>query len=252
MFIFCLAALWVKAADIVLTGVYSGSSNLFVQCSGAGLKENCITSIEVNGKKVQFSKALAFEIDLKTTVKANEQVTVKITYGANCVAKVINPQIIKSQESFSFVSVNVAADNITWVAKGEKRFGQYIVQVFKGNAWADEQGVSCRGVGGSQSYSVKVSHKTGVNKYRVKYIETGGKTILSGEGAFTSQTDNITFYPQRVTAKITFSQKVKFKILDTANKVLKEGDALSVDCSDLPMGVYTLEFAGQKEKFFKK
>ncbi|TAF33502.1 MAG: hypothetical protein EAZ57_10385 [Cytophagales bacterium] len=249
---FCLWACAVQAGEISLSGLYTGSSNLFIQCNGAGIKENCITSIEVNSKKVAFPKSLAFEINLKTTVKVNEQVTVKIIYGAGCTPKIINPQIIKSQEEFGFVSVTASAEGLSWTAKGEKRYSQYIVQVFKGGSWSDEQAVACKGVGGNQTYTSKLTHSAGNNKYRVKYIESGGKTMLSSEAAFTAQSSEITFYPQRVTAKITFSQKVKFKITDTANKTLKEGDALTIDCSDLPMGVYTLEFAGKKEKFFKK
>lgn len=98
----------------------------------------------------------------------------------------------------------------------------------------------------------KVAHKSGDNEYRIKFLSLSGKVIYSGSKNYISKGEVITFFPQRVSGKLSFTAQTDYAVIDMNGQTLKKGRGTSVDCSDLKTGMYKIRFGGKTDKFFKK
>ena len=116
----------------------------------------------------------------------------------------------------------------------------------------DVKEVKGKGIHVKSDYVISVTHHNGLNKYRVKYLDVHGKVIYSHINEFNSSESDITFYPSRVSTKITLSKVTDFEIMDSYGNVVKKGNGDKIDCMELKAGVYYLNMHNQTEKFFKK
>jgi hypothetical protein len=239
-----------KAAEMLITGVYHGT-NLYVQNPHDGKGNFCISEVYVNNVKAEHPAATAFDIDL-SALKPQEVVNIKIIHTDNCMPKIMNLNAIKAREEFQFTNIEATDDKLIWVTKGEKKFGQYFIEVFKNNVWAIDKVFNCKAQQGNNVYDVIVTHASGTNRYRIKYLEISGKSSYSQEVAFVSDTERVTFYPKSVLEGITFSKVVKFEVLDAYYNVLIRGNGATIDCTKLKTGSYYLVFDNRTEKFLKK
>ena len=239
------------AGELLLTGVYHGS-NLYVQNPHDGESNYCVKDIYVNGKKhMDAPQASVFTIDL-SALKPNTSVKIEIYHSDGCEPKVINPNAIRVKDEFQFTFLEIDADQIHWKSRGEKKSGTYFIEKFEHNNWTTERAVDGRGESLTNEYRKPIDHHAGENKYRLKYLEPSGKSYYSEVINFKSERDKITFYPQRVSSKITFSRTTDYEIRDAyGNKVLT-GRGSEVDCSSLKTGKYYLSFDNRTEQFLKK
>lgn len=239
------------AGELLLTGVYRGS-NLYIQNPHDGHGNYCITAIYINNEKLaKVPAATAFNLDL-SFLKENDPVVIKIFHNDNCRPKVLNPNAIRSKTDFQFTGVNLNNDNITWATKGEKKFGKYFVMKYEHNSWIMEQVLDAKGVGAEADYSFPTRHHTGLNRYKIQYLDVNGKIYYSDVVEFTSTSEKVTFYPKRVSKSINFSKEVKYEILDAYGKVVKRGFGIEVDCSDLSAGAYYISYDNVTDQFLKK
>lgn len=238
------------AAELILTGAYHGM-NLYVQNPHDGDNNYCISEVYVNNKRVEAPKSTAFDIDL-SHLQMNDPVTIKIIHDDACQPKVINPNVIRARDEFQFTSIEVTESKINWVSRGEKKFGQYFIESFKNNAWVVEKVYNCKGEAGNMVYNIDVSHGSGMNKYRVKYLEISGRSFYSPEISHYSESERVGFFPKSVTTTITFTRPVKYEVLDVYYNMIMKGNSLTIDCSTLKPGSYFLVFDNRTEKFLKK
>ena len=252
MFVFSIDA---NAQDgkIELSGVYKGK-NLYVQNPFAGdMKSFCTAEVYVNGeKKMSNIQSSAYEIDL-SFLKMGDPLLIKITHSNDCKPKVLNAQVIRNNSSdFHFLSFNVSDSKINWSSKGESSGCKMFVQQFTRAQWMNVKEVRGKGLTSKTDYNVSITHHNGLNKYRIKYLDTHGKVVYSHIGEFNSSEADVTFYPSRVSTKITLSRSIDFEIMDSYGNVVKKGKGTKIDCMDLKAGVYYLNMHNQTEKFFKK
>jgi hypothetical protein len=253
VYFFCFAMLLsysLVATDMIITGVYHGT-NLFVQNPHDGANNFCVSMVYVNDKKVEHQNSTAFDIDL-SFLKMNEAVTVRIVHGSDCMPKVMNLNAIKAREEFQFTSAEPTESKLIWTTKGEKKFGQYFLEVFKNNVWVVEKVMNCKAQAGNNIYEANVLHNSGKNKYRIKYLEISGKSAYSPEVVYVSEEEQVSFYPKSVQEHITFSKSVRYEVLDVYYNVVMRGSGATVDCTGLKLGTYYLVFDNRTEKFLKK
>ncbi|WP_338767250.1 hypothetical protein WAF17_05450 [Bernardetia sp. ABR2-2B] len=237
--------------ELVIKGVYHGT-NLYIQNSSTSDTEYCVKEIYVNNKVVKFPATTAFDINM-SFLKINDEVVVKIIHTGSCTPKILNPQAIKDRLPFRFSSINVDMNTMIWVTRGEKKFGQFFIQIKNNRTWIVEKVISCKGSAQQNVYTLPLTHRGGENIYRIKYLDVTGKYYYSPEIKFVSEGEQqISFYPKSVTSRITFSRSTNYQILDNNGKLVLQGDGLTVDCSNLSLGAYYLLFEGQEERFFKK
>ncbi len=239
-----------QAAEMLIKGVYQGQ-NVFVQNPHDGNNNYCISEVYLNDKKIEHPKTTAFDIDL-SHLKQGDAVVIKFIHRDDCSPKIMNMHAIRVKEDFQFVNIEATEQKIIWVTKGERKFAQFFFEAFKNNAWMVEKVFNCKGVQGNNVYDLPVTHNSGVNKYRIKYLEISGKTSYSPEVVFESDAEKVTFYPKTVAETITFSKSVKYEILDPYYNVLLRGNGASVDCKKLKPGSYYVVFDNRTEKFLKK
>jgi hypothetical protein len=241
-----------KAGILTLTGVYQGK-NLYIQNPFTGnQKDFCANEVFVNDIKVLTNiQSSAFEIDL-SHLKVQEPVTIKITHKDDCKPKILNPQVIKATSSFQFSSFNVDSEHIVWSTKGEKPGGKMFVEHFQYNSWVVIKELPAKGGVIINNYDMKASHNSDLNKYRIKFTEADGQVFYSQIVEFKSSLEKVTFYPTRVSDKITLSRDADYEILDAVGTVIKKGKGKEIDLTGKPSGVYYLNTDNQTNKIFKK
>jgi hypothetical protein len=239
------------AAEMIVNGIYQGT-NLFVQNPHDGKNNYCIAEIYLNNKKADFPKnSTAFDIDL-SSLTVGATIHLRFVHSDDCLPKIMNMGAIKVREEFQFTSIDATDTKLVWTTKGEKRFGQYFLEAFKNNAWKVEKVLNCKAQAGNNIYEINASHSSGVNKYRIKYLEISGKSVYSPERVYESDAEQVTFYPKSVTQNITFSKIVKYEVLDVYYNIVMRGNGAMADCTGLKGGTYYLVFDNRTEKFLKK
>ncbi|MCC5944235.1 MAG: hypothetical protein JJT94_04820 [Bernardetiaceae bacterium] len=162
------------------------------------------------------------------------------------------PILVFFEGKFEFKGTDVTQEWITWMTKNERKNGQFFIERARNNSWSLIKGVGGKGEE-SNIYKVDIKHEKGENNYRIKYLNAEGKYFYSPTVSFVAKEDPaVSFYPKRVSSKITFSRSTSYQILDKKRTVLIRGEGLSVNCSDLSTGLYYLIIDGREEQFFKK
>jgi hypothetical protein len=241
-----------KAGILTLTGVYQGK-NLYVQNPFTGnQKDFCANEVFVNDVKVMTNiQSSAFEIDL-SHLKVQDPVTIKITHKNDCKPKILNPQVIKATSAFQYSSFNVDKAHLIWSTKGEKPGGKFYVEHFLYNSWVTIKELPAKGGVIINNYDVKSFHNSDLNKYRVKYAEPDGQVFYSQIVEFKSDLEKVTFYPTRVSDKVTLSRDADYEILDAYGTVVIKGRGKEIDLAGKTSGVYYLNVDNQTNKIYKK
>lgn len=245
------------AGEIIEKGIYQGK-NLYVQNPFTSNMENfCTEKVFVNDVLVlNAPNSSAFEISLEH-LKLKAAVTVKIVYSDDCKngkPKILNLQAIKTESKFQFASFNIDEDGIHWSTKGEREKGTFFIQHFVNNTWVTVKKVEGKKVV-AVSYDIDSEHHSGLNKYRVRYLENGGQSFYSKTIEFESSKSPVEIYPRKVTDKLYFkpSTSTKYVIYDKFGNVILEGKGKEIDCTGLkPHEHYTIEFDNQTKEFLKK
>jgi len=241
----------------VLKGIYQGK-NLFVQNTMTKNMSSFSTkAVFVNNEKVlSYPNTTSFEIDLSHVV-LNAPVVVKIVYIDGCrPPRVLNSQVIKSASKISFLSFTIDEEDIIWVTRGEAHNGVFYLQQFMNHRWSDVLEVKGKHSLSSNNYSLIAHHHHGLNQYRIKYVDSDGKSTFSGMKQFTSSRSPITFYPKsNITSTITFvsDHPVYFEIFNKDGSLVLKGRTKVVNCSSLEKEkVYSISFDNQHKTFLKK
>ena len=241
-----------QAGEVQLSGVYKGK-NLYVQNPFSGnMKDFCTQEVYVNGvKSLTNPQSSAYEIDL-SHLKLNDPVNVKIVHKDDCKPKILNPVVIRSLGNFHFVSVISDEYSLSWSTRGEAEGGKHFIEHFVKGSWVTLKEIPGKASNSITNYKENIKHHSGNNKYRIKYLSMSGKVYYSKEIEFTSDVDPITFYPKRVSDKITLSRPAVYEIMDAYGNVIHQGKGKIIDASGLKTGFYYLNINNQTEKFLKK
>ena len=241
-----------QAGILTISGVYQGK-NLYVQNPfAANMRDYCTNEVFVNDVKKDYNVASsAFEIDL-AFMKVGDPVTVKITHKDDCKPKILNPQVIRASSAFTFSSFSVDKDKLLWSTKGEKPKGKMFIEQMKYNTWVIVKEFTGKGSSILNNYEVESFHHSGVNQYRIKYLEVDGQVHYSPTVEFTSALTALTYYPKRVTDKIMLSREVEYELQDAFGNVIRKAKGTEIDIASSPSGVYYLNADNQTFKIFKK
>lgn len=253
LLIIALGFVNVTFGQIELSGVYKGK-NLYVQNPFAGdMQHFCTEKVFINNEERMVNvQSSAFEIDL-SYLKLNDPIRILIVHSNNCKPKILNPQVIRDESSdFQFVSFTAETNTLNWSTKGEEPGGKLFIQQFVNGKWLTIKEMVSNGAIGLHNYNEKINHHSGLNKYKIKYLDTHGKVVYSRIEEYTSTEEPVTFYPTRVSTSITMSRAVPYEIMDSYGNIVKKGNGDKIDCTELKTGFYYLNMNNQTEKFLKK
>ncbi len=246
------SVLQVYGQEMTITGVYQGK-NLYLQNPplSNGLSF-CTIAVYLNDELV-ISKpsTTAFEIDLSKS-ELNEPIVIRILHEATCVPKVINPQVIRQKSPFRFVDILPDSAGIHWVTEGEEEIIRYFIEKRINDNWIIVSSAEAGDAGNMNQYHVKLAHSSGVNQYRIKGIISGNEYVYSGIMNYHSGEAPVSFYPERVSSKITLSRETDYEVLDVHGNLLVKGKEKEISVEDLSPGLYYLVIENRMEKFIKK
>lgn len=238
--------------SLTVNGAYQGK-NLYVQNPfTSNMKDFCTDEVFVNDVKVMSQiKSSAYEIDL-SHLTLNEPLTIKIVHKDDCKPKILNSQVIRLSSTFQISGFTIDNSAINWSTKGEKAGDKVFVEQFMYNNWISIKELSAKGSGSSNNYAADQNHHSGINKYRIKYVEKDGNVFYSKVIEFQSDLPEVTFYPKRVSNKIYLSRVADFEIIDGYGNSITKGKGKEIPCETLKEGVYYLNTDNKTEKFLKK
>ncbi|MBI2967489.1 MAG: hypothetical protein HYY40_06725 [Bacteroidetes bacterium] len=244
-----------NGGQIVLQGNYQGK-NLYVQNPFAGSGVGfCTIEVTVNGNVTTDEIASsAFEIDFTPfQLELGAKVEVVIKHKDDCVPKVLNPEVLKPKSTFEVVAIEVTKDGVLdWTTNGETGQLPYIIEQFRWNKWVKVGEVEGKGAKGTNHYSFKVVPHSGENKFRIKQVDFSRQPRYSQVVKYRSMDPPVTFAPQKVSDKITFSAETMYEIYDAYGNIVKKGFGKDVDCANLKRGAYFLNYDNEMGKFIKK
>lgn len=247
----CVAII-AQQKEFTVTGEYQGK-NIYVQNPLSSDKVSfCTIKVFLNNEEfINAPKTSAFEINL-SNLSVGDPVVIKILHKEGCVPKIINPQVIRSKSKFQFTASSTNENSISWSTEGEQPNGKYLVEQYRNEKWVVINTIPNKGSFDANLYSIEPTHHSGENKYRIKYIQSDGKIFYSRVFDFFNNVDPISFYPMRVSDKITLSREADFEVLDTYGNMVASGRGTEIACDKLKSGVYYLNIDNRTEKFFKK
>ncbi len=263
LFLFSMSA---SGDELVVSGVYQGKNVFFQNPSSSDGKSFCVDSVYLNDQFIIHSpKNSAFEVDL-SGLAIDEPVNIRVVYKAGCEPKLINPQVIRLKSRFDFTDLGIGEDHISFKTSGDSETTRYFIEKRFNDKWiiiasAEATGNKEEQTGEDLSnnhpvqeynYYLKIDHDPGINRYRVKAIMSNGKSYYSGIMNYRSGEEPISFYPERVSDKITFSRETDYKVLDTEGNLLVKGKEKEIMVEDLSPGLYYLIIGNRIEKFIKK
>ena len=236
-------------ADIEIYGVYQGK-NVYVQNPfTSNMKDYCTKEVFVNDVKLMTEiHASAYEIDL-SFLPVNDPVTIRITHKEDCNPKVLNPHVVKIQTTFTFNSANLEKRQFSWATKNEHAKGRYFIERYEYSHWKILNEIYSSGAG---RYVQPITHNSGSNKYRIKYLDERGNAIYSDVMDYESDNKPITIYPKRVTDILYLSDSVFYQVLDKYGNEISKGIKKEVNLERLPSDIYYLNVDNRTFKFFKK
>lgn len=243
------------AEDIVLKGIYQGK-NLYVMNpfadDGNGF---CITSITVNGMATSDNvNSSAFEIDLSVhNLKKGDDVNVVISHKDGCQPKVINPEVLNPQSTFTVSSIKIDKNNkLAFTTNNECGSLPFIVEQFRWNKWIKVATVDGDGKPGAHTYTVDVNLHSGYNRFRVKQIDYTRKPRYGKELKHRAMLAEVTYSFVKPFTEIKFSAETMYEIYSNTGAILDKGIGTKANVASLPAGDYFINYDTKTEVFKKK
>lgn len=238
-----------NAAEFVVKGTYNGK-NLYLHNPHNTDDDFCITEFYVNGVRFSAPKSSALDVDLSHLL-TETNVTIKIIHTEVCEPKLMNANVLRKNQEFHFASTEINKTQLSWIGKGEHKHGVYFVETFKNDAWNTTKVINAQGNVSSTPYAEEIALHTGVNKFRVRYVNNHGKMFFSHEVVYFSNKERVKFAYNESDNSLTFTAKVKYEIQDEHRNTILKGDEAVVNCAQLKNGVYYMVYDNQVEKFSK-
>jgi len=247
---------FVFSQAITLNGIYQGKNLLVMNpfaSSGVGF---CVYEVRVNGQVTTDEiNSSAFEIDLSLyQLQVGDPLSVIIKHKANCVPKVLNPEVLKPKSTFNATSIKVKRDGkLYWTTTGESGSLPYTVEQFRWNKWVTIGTVQGIGTKGTHEYSIDVRPHCDNNRFRVKQIDYTKKPNYSKEARYRSMDPCVTYQPQKkIKNEILFSAVTMYEVYNPYGNLLVRGIGNKVDVSSLTRleeNEYILHYGNSVAKF---
>lgn len=251
-----VVSLPLAAGTIVIEGNYQGR-NIFIQnpFSEAGVGF-CVFEVTVNGQiSTDEINSSAFEVDMTNFgLQTGDPVVVQVRHKDGCTPMVLNPEVLKPRSTFDIVKQSISSDGIyTWVTANETGGLPFVVEQKRWNKWVKAGEVMGKGSAGENSYTFQVTPHSGVNTFRVKQVDLDRRARYSEPVTYTdNNVPAVTWSPAKPKNEIVFSARTMFEVYDEYGNIVKRGTADRVDVSNLPKGLYYLNYDNKTGETFKK
>jgi hypothetical protein len=248
------------AATLTIKGFYFGKNPMLQNppdLDGFGF---CAFKISVNGRVLPGGLGNSVvEIDFSLfNIHINQPVTILIDHGANCVPRLLNPEVLYPKSTYKLKEINASpTGEISWSTIDEDGKSPFIIEQYKWEKWVEVGQEQGKGKSVSiNSYQFKIVPHSGKNIVRVSQIDHTGSKRPSKEVRFNSNLKEMEKKPAKVKLELSFFSderpcETQYQIYDLNGSLVKKGFGLVINCSFLAKGAYYINFDNKTEKFFK-
>jgi hypothetical protein len=246
---------YINAQVIAVEGHYQGR-DIYVQnpfsASGVGF---CVFEVRVNGMVTTDEiNSSAFAIDLALlNLNFGDPVTIEIAHKDGCDPIIINPEALKPLSTYEIVGIRISENGLlNWATKNEAGKLPFIIEQFRWNKWVKVGEVEGNGTPGENKYQFQIMPHYGVNKVRIKQVDSSKKPRYSKALEFESNLPPVTFSPVKVKKEITFSRNTLYEIYNLYGNIVAQGYMEKIDVSNLDKGKYYLNYDNNFGDTFEK
>lgn len=234
-----------------LEGTYQGENLQIQNFTQQSEEKFCIKEISVNGLHLKDFDKSNVEIDL-SGLKIGQYVEIVIEYKTGCKPLVLNPHVLKSKSTMSFITVRADNRFLKWTTNNETTQEPLFIENHRYNKWTVIGKIIGKGTEGYNNYTFPLRHFSGINKYRVKQKDIIRDWAYSEAVEFFNDKKAVQFYPHRVDKVLYFSEKTEYEIFNKYGSLMKKGESSEVIVNELEADMYYLNIDNRTEKFLKK
>jgi hypothetical protein len=239
----------------VLQGHYYGK-NLYVLNPSFGSDTSfCVQKVLINDQPSKDElHSNSFEIDFSLmNITSGASLKISIIHNAKCHPKIINPEVIQSHGTFTFVNAKIdKTGKIIWTVKGEI-FSSFIVEHYRWQKWITVGEIDISDTVRKNVYAFEPKTHSGLNQFRISHTDETGNIVYSKPIKFRSATAKEIFLTTtKVTEEITFTDETAYEIFDDKGNFISDGYGTSISITDLPKGKYWINYDNKTEIVTKK
>jgi hypothetical protein len=241
------------SGEILLAGVYQGK-DLYINNppSEGDINLFCIRNIYLNDEIILSEpESSVCRISL-AHMQIGWPVHIRVEYRGRCMPVFVNPQVIRDKKELGFGEIDIDDSGIEWEMTGMDERTLFFIERRVNHQWNILHSFEEEKPAEHARYHARLTHENGLNEYRIKAITTGDMSFFSGIVRYESEGNVQSFYPRRVSGKITLMQEKNFEILDIRGNVLLRGRDTEISVEKLDPGIYYLVIDEKIEKFLKK
>ena len=255
-FVFSFAAS--SQDSLVLQGHYNGKNLYVINPTVVVGKDSsfCVKKVAVNNQPTNDEiHSNSFQIDFtQLLLQIGAPVKVSITYGKGCAPNIVNPEVLQTKSSFSFVTAKAEkSTKLIWTVKGDL-YSSFIIEEFRWNKWMTIAEVDNMDTIKKNTYSYKIKPHFGMNQFRISHTDEKGNTVYTKliKCQAPPAVKEIFLTATKVTDDITFTGETTFEIFDDSGNFISDGYGDKVSITDLPKGKYTVNYDNKTEVISKK
>lgn len=240
---------------LIVDGQYQGKE-IYIQNpfspTGVGF---CIFEVRVNGEVTTDEiNSSAFKIDLALmSIGLGDSVLIELFHKGGCDPVVYNPEVLRPLSTFEVVDMEIVDDSLLkWSTRDEAGELAFLIEQFKWNKWVKVGTVQGKGKPQINDYEFKFVPVTGLNKFRVKQIDSTKNPRISKTVENRHDVPAITFSPLKTKTEIIFSRETMYEIFNLYGNLVGKGFGKKVNVSNLAKGTYYLNFDSSFGQTFEK
>lgn len=250
-----LSAVSLQSQVLVLDGNYQGR-DIYVQnpfsSSGVGF---CVYEVRVNNEVTTDEvNSSAFAIDFNMlNLKIGDPLNIEIIHKEGCEPIIINPEVLKPISTFELTSITVDKNNVLkWSTTNEAGILPFIIEQYRWNKWVKVGEVQGKGTANVNSYEFKLVPNSGLNKVRVKQVDSTNKPRYSEVAEFNSKSYEVSYSPEKVKKEIIFTHTTMYEVYNMYGNIVMRGYDKTIDVSTLKKGKYYLNYDNRFGDTFEK
>ncbi len=247
----------ISEEQMVFRGVYQGKDLYIMNPMLDEGSTYCVKKVTIND--IVYDDVInssAFRISLSYAgLDYGEAYEVVIKHSGSCTPTLVNPEVLKPLSTYEIIEYELGfGDQFRFTTDKESGQLTFFLEEYRWDRWVDAGQVKGKGGPGKNTYNIKVYPFAGENKFRIYQEDHLFKKYYSDEIVIDYNKDPVEILTnmRRVRKEIEFSGETRFIVVNEFGEEMINGSGREVDISNLPRGLYFLNYENQYVRFNKR
>ncbi len=241
--------------ELLVQGNYLGKNIIIINPMKGN--EFSVRSVFINNIQARDEiNSCAFEIDMsRFGLQIGDPVNIRIIYsGATGIPRVYNPEVLKPENTFRFISSGCDKKNqkLVWTIEGADLTESFEVEHYRWDKWITVKLVNPLECKTFPNFSSDFIPHSGKNLFRIRYIDSDGNVFYSDEIKYTSKTKEVLLVSDKVKTTIDFSEETQYQLFDENGAMILDGWGAVIDVESIKKGKYYLNYDNKTIEITKK